>query len=601
MNQSVILSLENLSLKYGDVTALNNLSFDLRQGEILAVVGEHRSGKSSIAKILGGVVRKQSGCITLKGHRIEYLSPVSSIKNKLGIIYQETSLIPSLNSVEYIYSGRFLLGFLNIINNKKMTNQVGQFLDEWGFSLDLRMPVGRLPKADQHILELVRAVFFDPDILIFDEISNKLNAEEIEIVYQIILDLKNKGKSIIYISNNMNEIFEFADRVSILKNGSVISTQDICNLDKVRLIDLTYSFASTREELRKRNQELYNFKKYNEDIINNLPVGVIILDKDKKVYLINYSALSILSIEYIPGEADLDKLIYGFSNELKDELLLKIENLENMSWEEIEYEDNKYLNITLFPFKDEDYVFLGTIILIQDISRDYHFKNYLFQAERISSVAELAAGVAHEVNNPLNIVLNYVELLKLHNTDEYSNEKIFHIKDELNRIKSIIGSLLSFAHLNETPMQHLDLVKLIDDTLLLMNHQFKEKRISLDWISPDDIVPVVGNKNRLKQVIINILINGIEAVDNDGKLIIVVQSDKSEGYAEIEFINNGPKIPDNIATNIFTPFYSTKEDEKNTGLGLSICQHIIEAHQGIITCRSSKNETCFSIHLPLCS
>lgn len=599
METDIILELEDICVKYGETSALSHFYLNLKRGEIHAVVGEHRAGKSSVVKLIGGLIRKQSGIIRINDHPIDYFSPVSSLKNKIGIIYQDTNLIPSLNAVENIFAGRFQLGLFRTISLNRMTRQVDLFLKKWKFTIDLKTPVGRLPRADQHKIELIRAIFFNPDILIFDEISNKLNADEIEIAYQLILDLKQKGKSILYISNNMNEIFEFADRVSILKNGSVISTQDIKTIDKVKLIDLTYSFASTREELRKRNKELYNYKKYNEDIINSLPLGVIIFDRDKNIYLINYSAMEILSFDMENKTRQLEDILSLFSSELSDAIQEQIAERKTSSWEEIEYGKNQYLNITIFPFKDEDYVFLGTILLIQDISREYYLKNYLLQTERISSIAELAAGVAHEVNNPLGIILNYVELLKLHQTDDYSLEKINLIKDELNRIKSIIGSLLSFSHLKETPMTSLDIKALINETLLLINYQFKEKEITIFWDPPNCTVNIIGNENRLKQMIINLIRNSVESVQQNGRITISVKAFTDEGFAELCFSDNGKGISESNINSIFNPFFTTKTAGKNAGLGLSICQHIVEAHQGIISCKTSGKETSFHVRLPL--
>jgi len=599
MESEIILELKNIIVKYGETHALNHFYLSLNKGEIHAVVGEHRAGKSSIAKLLGGLIRKQSGTIRIYNQMIDYFSPTSSIKNRIGIIYQDTNLIPSLNAVENIFAGRFQLGFFRTISLNRMTEQVEIFLKKWKFTIDLRTPVGRLPRADQHKIELIRAIYFDPDILIFDEISNKLNADEIDIAYQLILNLKQKGKSILYISNNMNEIFEFSDRVSILKNGSVVSTQDIKAIDKVRLIDLTYSFASTREELRKRNVELYNFKKYNEDIINSLPLGVIIFDRDKKIYLINYSATEILSFDMKNKNNQLEDILSLFSFKLSNAIKYQIDERKTSTWEEIEYKKNQFLNITIFPFKDEDYVFLGTILLIQDISREYYLNNYLLQTERISSIAELAAGVAHEVNNPLGIILNYVELLERHHSDNYSLEKINLIKDELNRIQSIIGSLLSFSHLKETPMTSLNIISLIDETLLLINYQFKEKGITIFWDPPHDAVNIIGNKNRLKQMVINLIRNSVEAVKIKGKIIISVKSFSNEGFSELCFSDNGRGIPENDINLIFNPFFTTKTAGENAGLGLSICQHIVEAHQGIISCKSNNEKTSFYVRLPL--
>ncbi len=601
MSNDTIITLSDIEVRYGKIPALKDFNLELRRGEIHAIVGERRSGKSTIAKLFGGTAHKHAGKILLNGYPIERFTPSLSMRKGIGIIYQDTNLIPSLNAVENIFAGRLRLGFFGVLKQKRMTESVEGFLREWGLNFNLKAPVENLPKAEQYQLELTRAVFFNPEILVFDEISSKLNAEEIETAYRIILDLKNRGKSILYISNNMNEIFEFSDRVSVLKNGSIISTQEISSVDKIKLIDLTYSFASTREELRKRNEELYNYKKYNEDIIKNLPIGVIILDREKNVYLSNYLAIEMFSPDKKNSILDLRGILDSFPGELKEDIRKRIAGSERYHWNEVEFEGSKYLDITVFPFRDEDYVFLGTMLLIKDITKEYQLKNYLLRTERISSIAELAAGVAHEVNNPLGIVQNYVELLKLRHTDEYSVEKIGLIKGELHRIKSIIENLLSFSYLNGTPKVSLDLSALIDDTLLLLDHKMKTKPVEVFWVPPSEAVIITGNVNLLKQVVINLLVNAQEAVEEEGRIEISLKVISDSGYVHLEISDNGAGIPEQDMNKIFNPFFTSKEAGQNTGLGLSICQHIIESHNGLISCSSSDRGTVFSVRLPIYS
>ena len=595
-----ILSLRGIDVEVGGIKRLSDLNLDVRFGEIHALVGEHRSGKSSVARLLGGALRKSRGIILINEKRVENLSPSAALKNGIGIIYQETQLIPSLNAVENIYAGRLKLGRFRTLNQKAMNREVAAFLETWNLKINLKAPVAALSKGDQYRVELLRAIFFDPDILIFDEISNKLNPEEIEVAYKLIGSMKEQGKGVLYISNNMNEIFEFADRVSVLKGGHIISTKDIRAVDKVNLIDLTYSFATTREELRRKNEELYKYKKYNEDIINNLPLGMIILDQDKEVYLINDPARLLLQKDKPSTDLGIESLFSPLPVELRIEILRKISHREQGAWKDVGFEES-FLDITVFPFKDENYIFRGTILLLEDISKEYHYKNHLIRTERIASVAELAAGVAHEVNNPLGIIQNYVELLNLHQRDEYSSNKLNLMREELNRIRDIIGSLLSFAHLNETPFLEIDLNGLIEETLLLINHLLKARNVSLSWLPGPEAARVMGNRNRLKQVIINIAQNALEAMDDRGALVIQTVVSEEDGCVQAVFTNNGDPIAEEVLERIFNPFFTTKAEGKNTGLGLSICQHIMEAHGGTISCQSRPHSTVFTLSFPLYS
>lgn len=267
-----------------------------------------------------------------------------------------------------------------------------------------------------------------------------------------------------------------------------------------------------------------------------------------------------------------------------------------MNWNEVPFRDKGYLKITTLPFQDEDYVAQGAIILIEDISQEHFMKNYLMQTERVASIAELVAGTAHEVNNPLNIILNYVELLKIKNSEPYAGEKLGKIESELNRIKAIIASLLSFSHPNEQPLARLDLIPVLQDTILLLNHKFRDKDLQIRLELGGEAIPVAANENRIKQLFINLLINAAEAAPAGGWIAVTARTEDS--YTVIRIRDNGPGIPEDVREKIFTPFFTTKPAKQNTGLGLSICQHIIEGHRGILS-YEPEPETTFVIRLPL--
>jgi two-component system sensor histidine kinase AtoS len=282
--------------------------------------------------------------------------------------------------------------------------------------------------------------------------------------------------------------------------------------------------------------------------------------------------------------------------ELTDDILDSIENRVIRVWNEIKYVQDTYIKITTFPFRDENYSFLGTIILVEDISKDCFFKDYLVRTERLASVAELAAGVAHEVNNPLGIIINYIEILKMKSLDGYSQQRLTKIDSELNRIKSIIESLLSFSHPNDVPFKPVDIDRVIDETLLLMKHQIGQKQVEVHRKTHGHGNVVAGNANQLKQVFINLITNSLEALDPGGTIEIVTKANRQT--VKIHFIDDGKGVPPEIQEKVFNPFFSTKAAGKNTGLGLSICQYIIESHQGMLSLTKGAS-TDFTVLLPL--
>src|SRR4030042_1653651 len=395
-----ILRRRGIPLAYGSLQALRGVDFDLYQGEIHALVGAHRAGKSSLVKLLAGAVRKQRGEILFDGRPVEYFTPRSAIRQGIGIVYQHLNLIPSLTAAENIFAGRMLRKGLLWLDHRRMSQLARGLFQRLNFSLDTDTPVGRLSVAEQHMVELARVLFLDPRLLILDEVDSKLTPQEMERIYPLLQEFRAQGKSVIYISHNVDEIFEFADRVTVLKEGQLMDTRRTGELHRLKLLKLTYSFVLSREELNRQNLELYTLKRYNENIIKNIPVGVIILDSEQGIYLVNYAARSILGLEGEQAGGRLAELVSVEYLPDKDAIVQAVRRRGELELEESVYRRERALKLSVFPFQDEDFAFLGTILLVEDVTREKNVEEYLLRAEKISSTAELAAGVAHEINNP---------------------------------------------------------------------------------------------------------------------------------------------------------------------------------------------------------
>ncbi len=594
-----ILIMRGINVSYGATAALRGADFELYPGEIHALVGAHRAGKSTLVKLLSGAVRKDAGEILFRGRRVEAFTPRSALRNGIGIVYQHLNVIPSLSAAENIFAGRMPKAGVFLLDHRRMREQAAALFERLSFPLDLDVPVSRLTAAEQHMVELARVLSFDPGILILDEVSSKLTPEEMERIYPLLLAFRGQGKSVISISHNLDEIFEFADRVTILKDGRRMDTERIEDLDRFKLIKLTYSFVLSREELGRQNRELFTLKRYNENILKNIPVGVIILNEEHLSYLINFAAVKILGLGTDAAGRPFAELVSERDLPDKPRIMESIHARQELSLEEAVFRDGKTLKVSVFPFRDEDYVFLGTIVLLEDVSLDRSIDEYLIRAEKISSTAELAAGVAHEIDNPLGIVQNYVELLKLKELDQDARVKLGKIEKEVSRIERIVGSLLSFSKFAEASFHALDVGELLDEVLLLLEHRIAEKGISLDRGLPAEPVTILGDESKLKQLFVNLLANSIEAVPDGGTISATVCQDGERGTVEVTIADNGCGIPAEIMGRIYDPFFSTKKNRKNAGLGLSISQRIVELHNGILSCSSRPGEpTTFTVRFP---
>ena len=228
----ILLSVKNVCKAFPGVKALDDVSIECRRGSVHAVVGENGAGKSTLMKILSGVYTKDSGTVVFNGQVIEHTTPIQSLKSGLSIIYQEFNLVNTLTVGENIFLGRFseMKGMRNI--HKKAR----ELLDSIGSTINTYKVVGELSAAEKQMVEITKALSFDSKLIIMDEPSSSLTADELKRLFVIIGDLRKKGVTIIYISHKLDEIFELCDIVTIIRDGKVIDTKLIGDLTRGEMI-----------------------------------------------------------------------------------------------------------------------------------------------------------------------------------------------------------------------------------------------------------------------------------------------------------------------------------------------------------------------------
>ena len=227
-----ILSIRNVSNQFPGVKALDDVSLDVRRGVVHGIVGENGAGKSTLMKILSGVYTKDSGTIVFEGQTIEKTNPVESLRRGLSIIYQEFSLINSMSVGENIFLGRFReAGGLRGTHQK-----AAQLLEKIGASINTRSYVSELSTSEKQMVEIAKALSFQSKLIIMDEPSSSLTEDEFVKLGKIINQLRDQGISIIYISHKLDEIFEYCDYVTVMRDGHVIDTKLIGELSRKEMV-----------------------------------------------------------------------------------------------------------------------------------------------------------------------------------------------------------------------------------------------------------------------------------------------------------------------------------------------------------------------------
>ena len=221
MNHS--LEFAGISKAYPGVQALDDINFHADSGEILALLGENGAGKSTLLKILSGDVAPNSGVIRINGVDQKFSSPYHAIKSGISVIYQERQLVPAMSISENLFLGDQPKTAYRRIDRRALRNQTQEILDKFGLALKADDIVGRLPVAYQQMVEIMKAYRRDSDIIAFDEPTAPLTDTEIAILFDLIMQLKAEGKTILYVSHRLPEVFQLTDKIVVLKDGKLVT------------------------------------------------------------------------------------------------------------------------------------------------------------------------------------------------------------------------------------------------------------------------------------------------------------------------------------------------------------------------------------------
>lgn len=236
--EQIILEMKNIEKSFAGVHALKNINFQLRKSEVHALLGGNGAGKSTLIKVLGGIYRPDDGKIILDGNTINIHNVQDARKNGIGIVHQELMLIPQLTVAENIFLGRepTVLGLLK--DGKTIFERSRQMLKALNLAIDEHEVVANLTIAQQQLVEITKSVSFDAKILVMDEPTSSLEGNEVKILFNTIKKLTENGVSIIYISHKMEEIFEISDRVTVIRDGTYIGTEDTANVSVDSLVSM---------------------------------------------------------------------------------------------------------------------------------------------------------------------------------------------------------------------------------------------------------------------------------------------------------------------------------------------------------------------------
>jgi two-component system NtrC family sensor kinase len=388
--------------------------------------------------------------------------------------------------------------------------------------------------------------------------------------------------------------------------GDFLSSEDVELLESLAsYIGIALQNASLYSRLEAKISEFERLKEFSENIVESINVGILALDLDDRIEswnaqmeamyaLSRAEAIGLPLQEVFPSE--FIEALEGFRNEQGVHHLYKF-RLTTRAGEQ------RTANIAIAPLLSREFVSVGRIILVDDITERVSLETQLAQADKLSSIGLLAAGVAHEINTPLAVISSYAQMLsKQLQGDTRLGPVLDKITQQSFRAAEIANGLLNFSRTSTTEFRDTNLNQVIHDTLSLLEHQFKTAQILVDLDLANDLPPIHGNPGKLQQVFLNLLLNAKDAMPGGGRLHI---STLANGHVEARISDSGSGIAPEHLKRIYDPFFTTKTtpkpgDRRGTGLGLSVSYGIIQEHAGKIHVESAIGAgTTFHLEFPL--
>lgn len=601
MPEKPLLEIKNVHLKYGNNHVLRGIDCEINSGEIYALIGEHGAGKSSVGQIISGITPALHGEIYFHGKRMNPFTFEKAIANNILCVTQNNFGFGNLTVAENIFM-KSKTKRRRIFNASIQSKMTLEYFYKLGIKLDPDTVMNDLNLSDKVFVNILKQIHEKPELLILDESLEKLSSDNLEIIIPLLFELINNGSSILLITHRIDDVFKWAKNLIILREGKIVFKGTLENIDKISLIRLAYMQLTKEDLIGYSDENFSDFLKYNEAILTRLPLHLFIVDSKFHVRLMNNKAKSLLrpsskltgdwSInEVFADQPDFLKLITRELNEQKE---TTTDNFNyNISGKTINF------NIKIVPIFELNR-YIGSIITLEDITKQEQLRSQIILSENLSAVGMLAAGVAHEINNPLEIINYSLQDLKYRDTNNSFTQELESLEEEMKTIASIVKNLVVFSDNNTKTSNKFCIYELIKDIVRLIKFKAKENKINISLTFLEGNIFVLANRTEIRQALLNIIKNSIEAMVNGGDITIDLKT-TSNNFVEVIFSDEGGGICLDNPNDIFLPFYSTKNDDsKNTGLGLPISYNLVKKNSGELTFKNHSPIGCeFKMTLPL--
>jgi two-component system NtrC family sensor kinase len=395
-------------------------------------------------------------------------------------------------------------------------------------------------------------------------------------------------------------------------DGDFLSSEDMELLESLAgYIGIAIQNAQLYRRLEQKILDFERLRDFNENIVESINIGVFAVDLEDRVESWNAQ----MEVMYATPRAEAVR--HPLSDVFPAEFLQEFDRLRGEQGVSTLYKfrlptptgEARIANITIAPLLNRDFHAVGRIVIVDDITDRINMETQLTQAEKLSSIGLLAAGVAHEVNTPLAVISSYAQMLgKQLRADEATHARIAPVLEKITqqtfRASEIVNGLLNFSRMGSVDFGRVDVNAMVHDTVLLLEHQMRSAGVAVASELANDLPSVAGNRGKLQQVLVNLVLNAKDALQEKGSGSVRIVTARTPKGVELRVEDNGTGMSQEVLRKIYDPFFTTKSNpregqRKGTGLGLAVTYGIVQEHAGTIDVSSTLGEgTVFRLELP---
>ncbi|MGH9572373.1 MAG: ATP-binding protein [Candidatus Acidiferrales bacterium] len=483
---------------------------------------------------------------------------------------------------------------LDRISQTLLVDRVAIFLEDQAapVSFTLARSMGIRPEGDLDLSFLAAAK--DRTCLFFESARTDLSApdsarntiEQLDLNYFIACRLRDRTVAVLGLGKTVD--------------GDYLSSEDLELLSTIAgYVAIAVENARLYQSLEQKALQVERLKDFSENIVESLKIGVLTADLENRIESWNPQLEELLGIGR--GEAIGHKIGEILPQGLAEEIAGHTEeHVSGIYKFHVNTKKGQHVvvNASIAPLMGKTGARLGRLVLLDDITQRVSLEEQLVQNEKLTSLGLLAAGVAHEVNTPLAVISNHIQMLaKQIPPDDPRQKTIDRIVKQTFRASEIVNNLLNFSRTGGAELAEVDLNDVLEETLTLVQHPFKTAQVTVIKNYKNELPPVLGSTTRLQQVFLNLLMNARDAMPGGGML--EVRTMAHNGSVEVELTDNGAGIPSEHLHKIFDPFFTTKPTGRGTGLGLSVSYGIIKEHAGKVDVKSTPGKgTSFRLEFP---